>query len=99
AATSAFAPYRPARKLNQVGEVPGTEVAGPMLQLAEQRLRLLQVARVKPLSAPAVNRSKELATLLPLALMVPEPRHAHCRWEFPELSLLLTGDSRLAYRT
>jgi len=70
-----------------------------MLQLAEQRLRLLQVARVKPLSAPAVNRSKELATLLPLALMVPEPRHAHCRWEFPELSLLLTGDSRLAYRT
>ena len=37
-------------------------------QLFEQRLRLLQIERVKPFSEPAVNRSEQFARLLHLAL-------------------------------
>ena len=61
-------------------------------QLVEQRLRLLQIARVEPLRKPAVNRSKQFARLLQLALVAPEARKAHCGAEFPDL-LLLTGDA------
>ena len=43
-------------------------VASPTLQ---QRLRLLQIARVEPLRKPPVNRSKQFACLLHLALIAP----------------------------
>ena len=46
-------------------------------QLVEQRLSLLQIARVKPFGEPAVDRSEKLASLIPLALIAPEPCHAH----------------------
>ena len=42
-------------------------------QLVEQRLRLLQIARVKPFGEPAVDRSEQIAGLIPLALVAPEP--------------------------
>ena len=32
---------------------------------------------------PAVRWSEQLASLLPLSLIAPEPRHAHCCAEFP----------------
>ena len=50
---------------------------------------LLQIERVKPFGEPAVDRSEKLARLIALALVAPEPRHAHCCTEFPGLRLLL----------
>jgi hypothetical protein len=47
------------------------------VQLIEQGLGLLQVERVEAFSEPAVDRSEKLAGLLELALIAPEPRHAH----------------------
>ena len=41
-------------------------------QLLQQPLRVFQIARVEPLSEPPVNRSKEFARLLHLALVAPE---------------------------
>ena len=61
-------------------------------QLVEQRLHLFQIARVKPLREPAVNRSKQFARLLRLTLVAPEPSEAHCGAEFPGFGLLLTSD-------
>jgi hypothetical protein len=45
-------------------------------QLVEERLRLFQIARVKPLSEPPVNRSEQFASLLHLALIAPQLREA-----------------------
>jgi hypothetical protein len=47
-----------------------------MSQLVQQRLRLLQIARVEPLSEPPINRSKQFERLLDVALVAPEPREA-----------------------
>ena len=44
----------------------------------------------KPFGEPAVDRSETPASLIALALIAPEPRHAHCGAEFPGLGLLLT---------
>src|SRR6516165_8528238 len=44
-------------------------------QLIEQLLSLFQIARVEPFGKPAVDRSEQLASLIPLALIAPEPRH------------------------
>ena len=46
-------------------------------QLLQQRLRLFQIARVKPFSEPAVNGSQQFARLLHLALVAPETCEAH----------------------
>ena len=64
----------------------------PARQLLEQRLRLLQIARIKALSEPPVNRSQQFARLLRLTLVTPEAREAHGGAEFPGFGLLLTGD-------
>ena len=61
-------------------------------QRVEQRLRLLQIARVEPLSEPAIDRTEQFAGLLHLALVAPEPRNARSRAELPGLRLLLPGD-------
>jgi hypothetical protein len=58
-------------------------------QLLQQRLRLLQIARVEPLSEPPVNRSQQFARLLHLALVAPEACKAHGGAEFPGFGLLL----------
>jgi hypothetical protein len=58
----------------------------------EQRLRVLEVARVEPLGKPPVDRSEQFASLLRLALVAPEPRKARSSAEFPGLCLLLPGD-------
>jgi hypothetical protein len=44
------------------------KIARSGVQLIEQRLRLLQIARVEALSEPAVHRSEQFASLIPLAL-------------------------------
>ena len=51
-------------------------------QFLKQRLRLFHIVRFKPFCEPAADRSEKLASLIPLALIAPEARHAHCRAEF-----------------
>ena len=48
----------------------------------EQRLRFPQIERIETFGEPAVDRSKQFARLLHLALVAPEPRRAHCRMEY-----------------
>jgi hypothetical protein len=50
-------------------------------QLIEQSLGLLEI--VEPLREPLVDRSELFAGLLYLALVAPEPRHAHRSAQFP----------------
>jgi hypothetical protein len=61
---------------------PTSEVAGfhkrSPGELLQQRLGVLQIERVKPLSEPAVNGSKQLASLLQLPIVAPEACHARC---------------------
>jgi hypothetical protein len=45
--------------------------------LVEQRLSLFQIERVETFGEPAVDRRKKIASFIPLALVAPEPRHAH----------------------
>src|SRR5262249_57760590 len=47
------------------------------LQHIEQRLRLLQIARIKPLREPPVHRSQQFARFPLLSLVAPEPSLAH----------------------
>ena len=61
-------------------------------QFLQQRLRIFQIARIKPFSEPAIDRSEKLASLPPLPLIAPEPRHAHAGAEVPGFCLLLTRD-------
>jgi hypothetical protein len=42
-----------------------------------------------PPSKPTVDRSEKLASIIQLALVAPEPRHAHGGAEFPSLSTLM----------
>ena len=57
-------------RCNNVGAVSRLRGAG--IQLIEQRLSFLQIARVKPFRKPAVDRSEKLAGLLLLALIAPQ---------------------------
>src|SRR5437899_2809674 len=66
-------------------------------KLVEQRLRVLQIARIKPLGEPAVDRSKKLVSFLPPALIAPEPCHTHRGAEFPGFRLLLTRHRQRAF--
>src|SRR6516225_2534273 len=54
----------------------------------QQRLRFLQITRVKALREPRVNRSQQFARLLRLALVAPEACQAHRGAQFIGLSLL-----------
>src|SRR5215471_5184763 len=56
--------------------------------LVEQRLRLLQVDRIKPFSKPTIYRSKKSASFLPHPLVVPKSRHAHRCTQLPGFCLL-----------
>jgi hypothetical protein len=51
-------------------------------QFLQQRLRLFQIERVEAFCEPAVNRSKQFARLLHLALVAPEACEAHGSAEF-----------------
>src|ERR1700730_18197617 len=62
----------------------------------EQRLGLLQVEGAEAFCHPAIDRSEEIAGLIALALIAPEPRHAHGCAQFPGLRLLLTGNRERA---
>jgi hypothetical protein len=61
-------------------------------QLVEQRLSLLQIARVEPFGEPAVHRSEQVASLIPLALIAPDTGKAGAGAELPGFCLLLARD-------
>jgi len=61
------------------------------VQLIEQDLRLLEIERVEAFGELILDQSEEFAGRSPLALVAPEPRHAHRRAQFPGLCLLLAG--------
>src|SRR5262249_25809983 len=67
-------------------------------KLFEQRFRLLQIERIEPFTEPAVDRSEKIAALIPLALITPEPRHAHRCAQFPGLCLLLACNRESALK-
>ena len=51
----------------------------------------------KTLGEPAVDRGEKVAGLVPLALIAPEPRHAHRRAKLPGFGLLLARNSERAF--
>jgi hypothetical protein len=57
-------------------------------QFVEQRLSLLQIERIEAFSEPAVDWREQIAGLIPLALIAPEPRHAYCGAQFIGFCLL-----------
>ena len=65
---------------------------------SSKRLGLLQIERVEAFGEPAVDRSEKFAGLIPLALIAPEPRHAHRRAQFPGFCLLLHAQPRARAR-
>ena len=74
----------------------GHQTLSSVVQLVEQRLGLLQIERVEAFGEPAVDRSENFSGLIPLALIVPEPRHGRRGAEFPGFSLLLTRNRERA---
>ena len=60
-------------------------------QNVQQRLRLLEIRRVKPLGKPLVYRRQQVVGLLALALGLPQARQAGGGTEFEGFGLLLTG--------
>ena len=63
--------------------------------------RGLQIERIEAFGKPAVDRSEQIAGLIPLTLVAPEPRHAHCGARFPRFCLLRARNlsARLKYRS
>src|SRR5467141_3485871 len=55
-----------------------------LLELLEQRLRLLKVRRVETLGKPAVDRREEVAGFVALALVAPEADEAGGGAQLPE---------------
>src|ERR1700730_14181797 len=66
-------------------------------QRVEQSLGLIQIARVEALGEPAVDWSEQIASLIALPLIAPQPRHAHRRAELPGFGLLRARDRKRAF--
>jgi hypothetical protein len=64
-----------------------------------QSFGLLQVGSVKPLGKPAVNTRQELASLLPLALLGPQPTRVQGRPPLQRFRVLAEGDGEGAMPT
>ena len=60
-------------------------------QVVEQRLRVLQIARVEAFGEPGVERGEEGAGFIALALALPEPRQAGGGAQLERLGLLPPG--------
>jgi hypothetical protein len=62
------------------------------LQLLQQRLRVLQIARLESFSEPGVERRQEIAGCVTLAVALPEPRQAGGGAQLERPGLLPPGD-------
>ena len=58
----------------------------------QQRLSLLEVGGVKPLSEPGISRRQECRCFSALALVLPEATETHRRSQFQGFGLLAMGD-------
>jgi len=63
-------------------------------QLVQQRLRLLQIARVEAFGKPAVDRCEKVVGFGAAALVAMELGEADSGAQFPELGRLLHGDAQ-----
>ena len=61
-------------------------------QLLQQRVRLLQIFRVKPFSKPAVDFCQHLPRFVAFAVLLPQASKTRRRPQFQRLRLLLAGD-------
>ena len=66
-------------------------------KFVEQRLGLLQIGRIEALGEPAKDWGEQIASLTTLALIAPEPRHAHRRAQFERLCLLLPRNRKRTF--
>jgi hypothetical protein len=81
--------YVARKALEDYFRVPGgTPVTLQQWNLVVDR-SLFQIERIEALGEPAVDRSEKFASLIPLALIAPEPRRAHRGAKFPGFGLLL----------
>jgi hypothetical protein len=69
------------------------EHPGSSRQLLQQRLRLFQIERIEALGEPAVDRSEQLAGLIPLALIAPESGKAGSGAQFGVFCTLPSRDA------
>ena len=60
-------------------------------ELFQQRLRLLEVGRVKALGEPAIDRRQQRVGFRALALLLPEARQAHGSAQLQRFRLLAAG--------
>ncbi len=63
-----------------------------MTQSFDQRLCLLQVLCIKPLSKPTINLGQHLVSLLSFALLLPQAGQTCCCTEFERLCALPLGN-------
>src|SRR6516164_9659397 len=63
-------------------------------QLVEQPLRFFQIGDVEPFGKPTVDPREQVAGFRASALVSPQSREAHGGAQFPELGLLLLGDTQ-----
>ena len=63
-----------------------------MTQFLNQRLRLLQILRIKPFGKPSVNLRQQFVSFFLLPLLLPQAREAGGRSQLPGLGLLMLGD-------
>ena len=86
------ADYRPPRR--NFADGPSPEVAGLRLsrEFLEQGLRFLQIAGIEAFGEPVVDRREQFASLVSLASIAPEPRHAHSDAQLERSSPLLAGE-------
>jgi hypothetical protein len=63
---------------------------GSSCQRVEQGLCFIHIARVESFSEPAVDWRERLTSLISLALIAPELRHAHCGARFLQHRILPT---------
>src|ERR1043166_6605987 len=78
----------PAVRRRRSSRSPYLAIDHRLPQLVEQRLRVLQVARVEAFGEPGVERGEEGAGRVALALALPEPRQAGGGAQLERLGLL-----------
>ena len=77
----------------------GVSTGVALRQCVEQRLRVLEVSRVKALGEPAVGLHRQPSSFVALALALPQPTQAHRRPQLQGLGLLAAGKSEGLMKT
>ena len=71
---------------------------GGKIILIAQFVPVCALSPASLLEQPAVHRSEQIAGLFPLALIAPQPRHAHRRAQLPGLYMLFAGKRKARAR-